>query len=182
MSLKLHLPNRTVPVEALAQNGRLTITGDGGIWFQLEGLTRDHILHGGEPGVFREEREPRRFVDGLSLADLDPALGPATLKAMLIEHFSLAGLSDIVEALLLDYKAETGRAYKPGHGSPDRDPQLARDLAAIEAIRAELLDEAGELRWGAQSRIAEALDIPNAGSYRPRILAVAEALAEQEAA
>ena len=55
------------------------------------------------------------------------------------------------------------------------DAQLARDVAACEPYRAELI-EAGELVYGGQSQIARILGITNGGSHRQRILAVAEEL------
>lgn len=57
--------------------------------------------------------------------------------------------------------------------------QVSRDLAAVLAVcdAADLVDEGGKAIRGAQSRIAEALDIPNAGSHnRPRIRAILECL------
>lgn len=45
------------------------------------------------------------------------------------------------------------------------------DLDRLRPLTAELLDEAGQVRYGAQSRIAEILELPaTGGSYRRRIL------------
>lgn len=51
--------------------------------------------------------------------------------------------------------------------------QVSQDVAAVLAMcdLADLTDDRGAIR-GAQSRIAECLGVPNAGSYRPRIQAV----------
>lgn len=56
--------------------------------------------------------------------------------------------------------------------------QLERDLAAVQPYLDNIIKD-GRFVYGYQSRIAEALAIPNEGSYRRRIKNVAAALARQ---
>lgn len=53
---------------------------------------------------------------------------------------------------------------------------LTADLRTCQPHRAQLFKADGKPTWGAQSRVAELLNITNAGANRPRILAVIAAL------
>ena len=86
-------------------------------------------------------------------------------------------LRDAVPAQYLNGKARLPvtttqylRANGNGHLTVD---QLSLDLEMVKAIAHDLIDNNGQPVWGAQSRIAEALGIANAGATnRKRIKAV----------
>jgi len=124
------------------------------------------MLDGIEPAPmvsagFGAERDP---VTKLASRPMTPAEDPVTnvTPADVVTYFrqspDLAILADDVETALA--------------GDLARD-QVSQDVAAVLANcdLADLTDAGGAIR-GAQSRIAEALGIPNAGSYRRRIAAV----------
>ena len=60
--------------------------------------------------------------------------------------------------------------------------QLQADLAVCQAYRTELIQD-GQPAWGAQSQVADLLNLPNTGgAYRQRILDVLEELQNRKAA
>lgn len=86
---------------------------------------------------------------------------------------------DLVEAILSDPRTARFVKRKVNNGdvlSPQIAPsQLWQDLDAIRPHLAKII-QAGQFVYGHQSRIAEALGVPNVGNYRRRILNVAGAL------
>jgi len=92
-----------------------------------------------------------------------------------IEYFEQ---SPDLAAIAPDVRAVLGRLALPGETPANEQPtQLEQDLAAVRSIDdLALFDKAGQPVHGAQTRIGEALGIPNAGGYRERILAVLEKL------
>jgi len=92
--------------------------------------------------------------------------------AEVIEHFrnspDLASMADDVAAALA------------GHVS--QGDQVRQDLRTVldQIDIDELIDDQGNSKYGAQAKVAVALGIPNAGSYRSRILTILQQIARSK--
>lgn len=174
--LSLHLPDRApVRVRAFIRDGRLTVTNGAAIWFQLSGPLGDLVQPDAAPAQQLDApvQQPAVASAGLVPATTD-RLNPRAAgwewltPQMVIDWFKTrpalrahaADVEQVLAPLVLDQDSDAA------------DP-LDQDLAAVAHL--ELVQD-GQLVYGAQARIAEALGIPNAGSHRKRVLAVAELL------
>lgn len=136
---------------------------------------------GDEAGVIYDQGGVERY--GLiQLEDL-PTDNPDQCWWLIYERFKHS-IPDVAELIFKEHLK--GKDLAEMAAAEARPPsQVESDLATVEAAveRADLIDEAGQPVWGHQTRIAEALGIPNAGSSnRRRIKAVARALVRKEAA
>jgi hypothetical protein len=149
------------------------------LWQVLDTLDRAD----GESGIIQLQRPDSRQWDTEqlpSLADV-PADNPLQAWQMIHRRFRVSTDESLIA--LAAYAAEQAAKLEkeqikanPSEGSRS---QLSQDLRAIESLN--LLDDDGNLIWGGQTRIAQALGIANAGqSNRERIMAVADALQRQQ--
>jgi hypothetical protein len=97
---------------------------------------------------------------------------PTTLTpSQVIAYFEQ---SPVLASMAADVRASLGPLEADGVISGN--DTLAADVAQCRPHLDQLFKDDGKTTWGAQSRVAELLNITNAGSNRPRILAVLNAL------
>lgn len=138
-----------------------------------------------EPGIIRasEHAEPPESFSLIRVEDLN-GLTAQQRKALIYLRFKNGpkfkngiGAFDDVDG----YMFEEWEKHVPSlqelqaEGGPS---QLERDLAAVAPYLDNIIQD-GRFVYGYQSRIAEALNVPNEGSYRRRIKNVAAILAKQ---
>lgn len=158
-------------------NGYLTIQDGSSIFFQIGGnreeLARQlrHIANSLEPQTVAETRPRLQPTNTQSWAWLTPNV--------VIQYFEqspvLSPYADNVRAALNQIEPLQAELPPPSGG-----PGGTSDADLLRPHRAELLDEAGQPIYGAQTRVAELLKFPGTGgSYRRRILEALEALREE---
>lgn len=182
--LTLHLPklDAAVNVEVCTRTGRLLVhNADYSIDFAMSGADDDRSLSAqlrAWAALIDEQVSNHRFPPGLPPAG-GRVVGERSrglmddwqwlTPQMVIDYFEQ---SEVLKAHAADVRTVLAPMID---GDAQADAQLARDVAACEPYRTELI-EAGELVYGGQSQIARILGITNGGSHRQRILAVAAAL------
>lgn len=168
----LHLPGRKpIPVRMAMDHDRLLVSDGGQIHFALSGPLAGLLIPDPDP-VIEDAETASCFAP--PAARVNPRAGgwEWLTPRMVIDHFRnspvLRAHADDVEAVLAEKVLESeGLASAP----PDR---LSQDLALVLAAGEDgLFKPDGSAN---QSEIARRLNIANAGGYRARILAVAEAL------
>lgn len=133
---------------------------------------------GGELSRVREPApQPAARVTSLTDGDWSGRTDAENFSRM-IERFDGRPETGFLAEAYRDLLKEESRR-ELGAGGPAA--RIDADLAAVANIADDLIDDGGAPVWGAQSRIADALGVTNAGaSNRARILAVLEALAGDE--
>jgi len=151
---------------------------------------RSRLRTNGQPGIIRGDMttDNQEFIFDISIDDIDQAATTAEKWSLLIQHFSrpgspLAEWSEFIEALKAGYREAAGKNYKPVQDDNGQTiDQLQADLTICRAHHTELIQN-GQPAWGAQSKVADLLDLPNTGgAYRQRILDVLEELQSRKAA
>lgn len=106
----------------------------------------------------------------------------AKKQALLIEYFSMSDavsdedMDNLVQDLKADYKETAGQRYEATEQS---EGQLEQDLRILKRHAEKIINDAGELVRGWQSRIAEYLNLPGTGgSHHRRIRDLGDALRE----
>ena len=111
-------------------------------------------------------QEPAPLVTDAALPERNSVtnMTPAEVETYFRNSPELASIADDVAAALKDQIGQ--------------DDQTRQDVDIVLNCSelSELVSETGEPVYGAQARISQALGIPNAGSYRERILKVLEAI------
>lgn len=120
--------------------------------------------------------EPRRDHE-ITMADLRPGDDEYNWR-LIVRRFPWLFAKDFGYKQAVKY-AEQVSAAKAAQPDPlSTEAQLQLDLATVRPHLRKIIQQ-GQFVYGYQSRIAEALGIPNAGGSRRRIKNVADALAEQ---
>lgn len=142
---------------------------------------------GQSPGVLAGEMETRneafyRQFNLITINDLTDQMTPGEKWALLIERFKNSDqMNEEVELFKEMYKRATGQdydnrsIYQSRNGGRGADP-----LAVLRRHAADLLDDDGAPKWGAQQRVAELLGFPNTGgAFRQKIVGLLSRLGEE---
>jgi hypothetical protein len=165
-SFSLHLPKRTVTVKAEIKNGRLTITDNHKIWFQLSGPF-EALFSAPKPPPTPAPRSAWPVVTDLT-GD------PHHDWLLFVKRFHGTPAADVLPAIAAYYK-NRGYAVPGLEAIQAAEKQLEVDVISIRSILPDIIEN-GQLKRGARSRIAQLWGVRDAGNYRPRINAVIEAL------
>lgn len=129
-----------------------------------------------EPGIiYASESAAARSFNLINIQDLD-GMNADQRKALIYLRFK----NDPAFADIEGYYFEEWEKYLPSlqENANSGQSQLERDLEAVTPYLDNIIRD-GRFVYGYQSRIAEALNIPNEGSFRRRIKNVAAILAGQ---
>jgi hypothetical protein len=132
-----------------------------------------------------EDAEPPTRVNLITVQDLD-GKNSQQRKALIYLRFNsdlkfkdgVGAFEDVDGYMFEDWEKHLPALMEGGSSTGPGQNQLELDLAAVEPFMDSIIQD-GRFVYGYQSRIAEALRVPNEGSYRRRIKNVAAVLARR---